>query len=99
MSDYTLTGPALSDLYQIWSYYDSVADEHIANRQIHQIYQRFELLSEHPYIGIDQSDFAPYLRSHSVPRSHYIIFYFPRHYGVEIVRVIDGRRDPSRWFE
>ena len=98
MSDYTLTRQARGDLYQIWSYYDSVRGEDVANRRIRLIHQRFELLSEHPYIGTE-SDIAPHLRRLSVPGSPYIIFYFPQHYGVEIVRIIDGRRDPSRWFE
>ena len=98
MSDYTLTGHARRDLSQIWSYYDRVRDEQFANRRVQLIYQRFELLSEHPFIGAE-SDIAPNLRRLTVSGSPYIIFYFPQHYGVEIVRVIDGRRNPSRWFE
>ena len=98
MSDYTLTEHARRDIHQIWSYYDGVMGEHVANRRIRLISQSFELLSEHPYIGME-SDIAPDLRRLAVPGSPYIIFYFPQHYGVEIVRVIDGRRSPSRWFE
>ena len=98
MSDYTLTGPARRDLYQIWSYYDRVRDEQFADRRVQLIYQRFGLLSEHPFIGTE-SDIAPSLRRLTVPGSPYIIFYYPQHYGVEIVRVIDGRRNPSRWFD
>ena len=98
MSDYTLTGPARRDLYQIWSYHDRIRDEQFANGRVQLIYQRFDLLSEHPFIGT-ASDIAPNLRRLTVPESPYIIFYYPQYYGVEIVRVIDGRRNPSRWFD
>ena len=84
---------------QIWNYYLRVASEETADRQIASLYERFQILAAHPYAGVARDLFAEGLRSHAVPNTRYIIFYFPRDNGVEIAHVVHGNQDMTRLFE
>ncbi len=99
MATYRFSSPALRDIDQIWDYYATRADAEVARQQVSSLNERFQLLSEYPYIGIARSNFAPELRSYTVPRTQYIIFYFPMEYGVLIARVAHGRRNIPSLFE
>ncbi len=48
-------------------------------------------LLEFPALGVSREDLAPGLRS--FPVKSYLIFYRPVEDGIEIVRVLHGRRD------
>ena len=41
----------------------------------------------------------PEVRSHAIPNTRYIIFYFPKDYGVEVARVAHGSQNLHRLFE
>lgn len=63
-----------------------------ASRLIDDIAGRFPLLASQPLMGVACDELRPGLRKFTV--RGYLIFYFPLiGVGVEIVRVIDGRRD------
>ena len=98
MASYRVAAPAVRDLDEIWDYYDRMASEDVADGQLARLRERFRLLGENPYIGVARPEFAPAMRSHTAPDSRYIIFYFPRTYGVEIARIIHGSRDLLRLF-
>ena len=98
MAEYSIPEKPLTDIRRIWNYLENLADEQVADRYIERIYECFDLLSEHPYMGVARPIFASDMRSYSVPRTPYIILYYPRDYGVEIASVIDGRRDPTSIF-
>ena len=76
-----------------------MANEETADRQIARLYERFQILAEHPYVGVARDLFAEGLRSHAVPNTRYIIFYFPHDNGVEIAHVVHGNQDMARLFE
>ena len=88
----------MEDLHQIWDYYSSEASEGVADQQLDRLYHRFLLLAEQPYMGLARPEFDPEIRSHSVPNSSYIIFYFARSFGIEVARVIYGSRELVRLF-
>ncbi len=98
MATYQVYESALDDMRQIWDYYDGVAGHRVANRRIERLYESFRLLSENPYMGVARPKFRPDTRSHAVPGTPYIILYYPRPYGVEIARVVDGRQELPRAF-
>ena len=99
MSSYRISASALRDLSQIWDYYSGVAGEETADRQIANLYERFHLLADHPYAGVARDLFAEGLRSHAVPSTRYVIFYFPRDSGIEIAHVVHGGQDMTQLFE
>lgn len=99
MSSCRIASPATRDLDRIWDYHYSVAGEEVANQQIDRLYECFLILAEHPYMGVARYEFAPEIRSHPVPDSRYIIFYFPKEDGVDIARIVHGSRDLTRLFE
>ena len=99
MSSYRIAGPATRDLDRIWDYHHGVAGEEVANRQIVHLHERFQILAEYPYMGVARYDLAPEVRSHAIPNTRYIIFYFPKDYGVEVARVAHGSQDLHRLFE
>jgi toxin ParE1/3/4 len=79
-----------ADLDSIWSYIaadNAKAADHLLNR----FGTVFEVLVQNPLAGRERADLAPGLRSFVV--GNYVIFYFARSDGVEIVRVMHGRRD------
>ena len=98
MARYRISAPAVEDLHQIWDYYAGQASEGVADQQLDRFYQRFWLLAEQPYMGVARPEFDPEIRSHAVPGSSYIIFYFARRYGIEVARVIHGSRELARLF-
>lgn len=49
------------------------------------------MLAEHPKAGVARDDLATGLRS--FPVYPYILFYRPITGGIEVVRVLDGRRN------
>ena len=98
MATYRIDGVAQQEIDQIWDYYYGVANEIVANRRIGSLYESFRLLSENPYMGVARPKFRPDARSHVVPGTPYIILYYPRPYGVEIARVVDGRQELPRAF-
>ena len=98
MASYRIATLAVSDLDRIWDYYDRVANEDVADRQLARLYERFQMLGEQPYMGVARPEFDQAMRSHTVPDARYIIFYFPRAYGVEVARIIHGSRNLSRLF-
>ena len=99
MATYRLSSPASMDLDQIWHHHATRANAEIARRQVASLTERFQLLSEHPFLGVVRNEYAPEMRSHAVPRTQYVIFYYPTEYGVRIARVAHGRRDTQSMFE
>ena len=98
MPAYQVDESALEDMREIWDYYDDVANHRVADRRISRLYESFRLLSENPYMGVARRKFRPDARSNVVPGTPYIILYYPRPYGVEIARVVDGRQELPRAF-
>ena len=93
MGVYRLAAPAVQDLNDIWDYYNDNAGAEQADSLIANIAERFQLLGDNPSIGVVRPELVPDIRSYATPGTQYLLFYFPRDHGVEIVRVLHGRRD------
>jgi len=85
-----LSDKASGDLLRIYCY---IAERNPAAAEalVQRIDQKFDQLSELPFIGRERSSLAPGLRSVIV--GNHLIFYTVGLEAITIVRVIDGRMD------
>ncbi len=89
---YRLSTLAEQDLEEIWSYLAEDASLATADRLIDAIFDRFELLVEHPRMGRNRPEFGEGVRSFVV--ESYVVYY--RHdANILIARVLHGRRDQA----
>jgi toxin ParE1/3/4 len=85
-----VTPRAEEDLQEIWLY---IAPENVeaADRMSDRIGSRIERLAEHPQMGTARPDIAPDMRI--LPVGNYLALYRILDTSVEVVRVVDGRRN------
>lgn len=96
MAKFLLSPLAENDLDEIWNYI-SENSEKAASKFIRNLAAKFQLLADNPEIGKRQDDFVVEMRM--FPFKNYLIYYFPADDGVEIYRVLHGRRDIENLFE
>ena len=91
MGEIILDISAKTDLLEIWEH---IAEDNpaAADRVLDQIWEGFRVIARFPLGGTARPELAPDLRSYSV-RKTYVIFFRPVPDGVQIVRVLHGRRD------
>jgi toxin ParE1/3/4 len=96
MSGYRLAYQAERDLEEIADY---LADRNpaAAVRLLENLFDKFLLLSQNPFLGESRSDLPRKPRCFSVGK--YVIFYQPTLNGIEIARVVHGSRDWGSLFE
>jgi toxin ParE1/3/4 len=82
---------AYDDLEQIWTYLAQEASVALADDQIVKIEMACRTLSEFPFAGRSRAALMSGLRT--IVAAPHIIFYRCDDAVVEIVRVLDGRRD------
>jgi len=84
------------DLFEIAAYIarDNPAP---AERLIDALESKFKLLATSPKLGRLRTELAPGLRS--LPFRNYVIFYQPLEDGIEVVRVLHGKRDLKPLFK
>jgi toxin ParE1/3/4 len=77
----------------LMSIYNFIADDSLraAEAWLARVEATFDMLAETPMAGRARNDLGTNVRSFSV--GNYVIFYRPIADGVEVVRVIHGRRD------
>lgn len=90
MSHYTFSPDAIRDLEEICDGL-TLIDAAVASRLFDRIRQKCKLVAGFPNMGKRYEELAPDLRGFVV--DSYCVFYYPLPDGIEIVRVIDGRRD------
>ena len=90
MVGYLLTQKARCDLLEIWSYIardsEIYADDFIGN-----FTERFSILGQNPRAGRQCNEILPGIRS--FPMGEYLILYRIDKPGVQILRVVHGRRN------
>lgn len=88
---------AEADLAEIWEYIARDSPEN-ADSFVSRIFQTCqESLAPSPHLGRPREELSPGLRSLNF--EDYIIFYRPIENGVEVVRVLHGRRDIEALFD
>jgi len=78
------------DLDSIWDFI-AVDDIQAAERPINRIGNVFQMLVENPLAGRERPELRRNLRS--FPVGNYVVFYSPVSDGIEVVRVMNSRRD------
>ena len=86
---------ARSDLVDIWRFLSS-RNARATGRIMRDITESFKLLVDYPESGTKRNELRRGLRS--FPVGNYIVFYSITGAGIEIVRVLHGRRDIERIF-
>ncbi len=82
---------AQSDIRQVSEYYERLAGPRTAENVLRDIVEAIDLLEAHPYGGRARREIRPNLRSFPVDR--FVVFYQVVEETVQIVRILDGRRD------
>jgi toxin ParE1/3/4 len=95
MRELTKSSQAERDLLSIWLQL-SVHSDSAAEHAIDLIEQRCSVIQQFPYGGEPCPQFGENLRW--FPAGNYVIFYRPEVDRVQVVRVLDGRRDLNRAF-
>ena|SRR4028118_2212369 len=96
MNRFKLSTQAAQDLENIWTYI-AQESEQAADALIDQIIQRFPKLAAFPDLGRKRDDLLEGLRS--FPVKSYVLFYRRTQEGIEIFRILHGRRDIESEFE
>src|SRR5262245_48437702 len=89
MPHYRIARRAANDLDAIW-FFIAQRNPAAADRFLDRLYKAFVSLAHAPRIGASHFHFADKLRM--FPVREYLIFYRPIDDGVEIVRVLHGKR-------
>jgi toxin ParE1/3/4 len=84
------TSRAEQDLVEIWCEI-AKRDERAADRVLELIKRRCEVWLQFRYGGEAYPAFGHDMRW--FPAGHYVIFYRPDNDGIQVVRVVDGRRN------
>lgn len=96
MNTYSLSDEAIRDLEELCDYL-AQNEPKAASRIFDNIRQRCKLLAQFPNMGKSYDRFAPDLRGFVI--EDYIIFYYPRQDGIDVVRIVSGYRDLETLFE
>ncbi|MEB3151638.1 MAG: type II toxin-antitoxin system RelE/ParE family toxin [Sphaerospermopsis sp.] len=96
MGTYFFSKLAVQDLNEICEFIGQTNTK-AATQLFDNIRQKCQLVSSFPNMGKDYSWVASDLRGFMV--NDYILFYYPLENGIEIVRVIYGKRDLKAVFE
>ena len=87
---------AFTDIDHLWDYYAGVAGAGTANKLLREIARVVAAIGDFPLAGRSRDDIRAGLRSLSAGSQ--IVFYRLRDDRLEIVRVLDGRRDIEEIF-
>ncbi len=90
MSEVILSELAEADLTDIWVF-AAQDDVEAADRLLDQIYEKRQFLANSPKAGRRRPELDPSLRSFAA--GNYVIFYRESPSGIEVARVLYGRRD------
>lgn len=96
MSNYSFSKLAVQDLDEICRFI-SQNNVKAASRLFDEIRKKCKLIADFPHMGKSYAWIDDDLRGFII--SEYIIFYYPRTDGIDIVRVIYGKRDFKALFE
>ncbi|MCA1624063.1 MAG: type II toxin-antitoxin system RelE/ParE family toxin [Acidobacteria bacterium] len=96
MAKFTIAPAAEADLDEIWHYIAEQAEQ-AADKFMRDLAGKFQLLANNREIGRREDDFIVEMRM--FPFKNYHIYYFPTEEGVEIYRVLHGKRNIEELFE
>jgi len=91
---YRLTSRAEQDLRDIWQ---TIApeNERAADALLLRIFKKLDLAAGQPHMGAARPELSPTARI--LIEGRYVVIYEPTPYGVLVVAVVHGMRDPEQW--
>jgi toxin ParE1/3/4 len=95
MNTYTLSAAAIADLNEICDYLAQYSPAS-ANELFDSLRQACKRLADFPQMGKSYDNLEPRLRGFVV--NHYLVFYYPRADGIDVVRIVSGYRDLEALF-
>jgi toxin ParE1/3/4 len=96
VAKYRLTPRALQDLRDIW-HHIAMENEKAADKLLGRIFDKLELVSEHPKMGAARPELSATARI--LVEGRYIVIYEPLPDGVLAVAIVHGMRDPEQWLK
>ncbi|YAF94538.1 MAG: type II toxin-antitoxin system RelE/ParE family toxin [Nodularia sp. CChRGM 3473] len=96
MNQYIISLPAARDLQKISEYF-TIENVEAGERLLQEFNQKCKQLVSFPKMGRQYEALRPGLRG--IPLDGYIIFYQIPNDGIEIIRVVSGRRNLKSIFE
>ncbi|SFC31024.1 toxin ParE1/3/4 [Bosea sp. CRIB-10] len=66
-----------------------------ARKWLDDLYEHFQRLGHMPGIGVLRSEIN--LRLRLFPFGSYLVLYHEETHGIDVIRVVHGRRDPETW--
>jgi toxin ParE1/3/4 len=95
MSSYSFTNAAVKDLDDICEY---IGQQNLtaASKLFDAIRKKCKLVANFPNMGKSYSKLAANLRGFII--EDYVVFYYPRNDGIDIVRIVSGYRDLESLF-
>ncbi|PRB02717.1 type II toxin-antitoxin system RelE/ParE family toxin [Microbacterium sp. MYb64] len=96
MNDYRLTPAAVRDLTAIWDFTEERWDARQAESYIAEIRAAIERVAAAPDRGFACDEIRVGYRRYSI--GSHLIFYVERARGVDVIRILHRRMDPTRHF-
>lgn len=94
MSTYRLTPAARRDLSSIWDYTQERGDQRQAETYVNEIRAAVERIADDPGRGRTCDEIREGYRRYSI--GSHLLFYVERPGGVDVIRILHQRMDPSR---
>lgn len=94
MAEYKLSPRAQRDLRDLWRNI-AVHNERAADKLVMKFFDKFELVASQPHMGASRPEIAEAARLIIV--GNYLAIYEPASYGIEVIAVVHGMRDPDSW--
>jgi toxin ParE1/3/4 len=91
---FRLLPQAIADIVAIATYIQA-ENPAAAAKLVDGFYKRFRALGDMPSMGVQRPELSAQARS--FPVGNYLILYHEEVYGVDIIRVVDGRSDSEGW--
>ncbi|GAA6614890.1 type II toxin-antitoxin system RelE/ParE family toxin [Scytonema sp. NUACC26] len=95
MSSYSFSDEAIQDLDEICEYI-ARTNSKAASKLFDEIRKKCKLVADFPNMGKSYERLAPNLRGFVF--KDYLIFYYPREDGIDVVHVVNGYRDLESLF-
>jgi toxin ParE1/3/4 len=94
LAEARLTPRAEDDLYSIWSF---IADQNLtaADMLVRRLLDKAQLAAEYPMIGVARPELSASARV--LLEGRYVIIYEPADYGMSVIAIVHGMRDPAGW--
>jgi toxin ParE1/3/4 len=96
MASYRLTPAAQRDLSSIWDYTEERWPAEQAETYVMEIRSAIERIAVGPDRGRDCGDIRVGYRRYAI--GSHLVFYVETEHGVDVVRILHQRMDPTRYF-